>query len=166
MLDGRALGALLQRRIDTRRVQREVLADAAVVDGDARVLAHEVLLVFGDVDVAEDRLQDALPGHRGLATRGIGERVAQILRDVLERPDVEVRGGALDGGVEIGDQRRHDRDLSAAAFPARRPKTVHSRRELPIMRFLPWVPPAISPQAKTPGSVVSACSEITRPPFW
>ena len=38
--------------------------------------------------------------------------------------------------------------------------------ELPTMRFLPWVSPTISPQAKTPASVVSACSEITRPPFW
>ena len=34
--------------------------------------------------------------------------------------------------------------------PARRPKTQHSRSELPIIRLRPCVPPAISPQAKRP----------------
>ena len=38
----RALGAGLQRLVDPRRVEREVLADAARVDGDAGVLADEV----------------------------------------------------------------------------------------------------------------------------
>ena len=166
MLDRRALRALFERRIDPRRVQREVLADLAVVDGDAGVLADEVLLGLGDRDVAEDRLQDALARYRRLATGGVGERVAQVLRDVLQRPDVEVRGGIRDGRVEIRRDDAHARALSAAARPARRPKTTHSSSELPIMRFLPWVPPAISPQAKTPSSVVSACSSITRPPFW
>ena len=37
--------------------------------------------------------------------------------------------------------------FSAAALPARRPNTVHSSSELPIMRLRPCVPPAISPQA-------------------
>ena len=54
MLDRRALGAVVQRIVDAGRVEREVLADAAVVDRDAGVLADEVLLVLGDVDVAED----------------------------------------------------------------------------------------------------------------
>ena len=41
--------------------------------------------------------------------------------------------------------------FSAAALPARRPKTVHIRgSELPIIRLRPCVPPAISPQAKSP----------------
>ena len=122
--------------------------------------------VLGHGDVAEDRLQDALAGHRGLAARRIRERVAEVLRDVLQRPDVEMRSGVRDRRVEIGRHDAHVRALSAAACPARRPKTAHSSSELPIMRFLPWVPPAISPQAKTPSSVVSACSEITSPPFW
>ena len=34
------------------------------------------------------------------------------------------------------------------------------------MRFRPWVPPAISPQAYSPSSVVSASVSITSPPFW
>ena len=42
MLDGRARGAVAQRLVDPRRVEREALADAAVVDGDAGVLADEV----------------------------------------------------------------------------------------------------------------------------
>ena len=166
MLDRRALRALLEGRVDPRRVEREVLAHLAVVDGDSRVLADEVLLVLGDRDVLEDRLQDALAGDGGLATGRFRERVAEVLRDVLQRPDVEMRRGVGDGSVEVGRHDGHARDLSVAALPARRPKTTHSSSELPIMRFLPWVPPAISPQAKTPSSVVSACSSITSPPFW
>ena len=72
-----------------------------------------------------------------------------------------------DDSVEVGGGRRaHRLAFSEAARPARRPKTTHSSSELPIMRLRPWVPPAISPQAYRPSSVVSACSSITRPPFW
>ena len=51
MLDGRALRTVEQRLVDPRRMEREALADAAVVDGDTRVLADEVLLVVRDLDV-------------------------------------------------------------------------------------------------------------------
>ena len=138
MLDGRALGPDLERLVDPRRMEREALADAAVVDGDPRVLADEVLLLFGDVHVAEDGLQDPLARDRGLARLRCGERIAQVLRDVLQRPHVEVRRSILDDPGEIrGGRDAHARALSAAARPARRPKTVHSRRLFPIMRFLP-----------------------------
>ena len=168
MLDRRARGAVAQPLVDPRRVQREVLADAAVVDGDAGVLADEVLLAVGDVDVAVDRLEDALAGDGRLAAARGGERVAQVLRDVLQRPDVEVRGGVLDGVLQIGGgiDCSFAPAFSAAVRPARRPKTTHSSSELPIMRLRPCVPPAISPQAYTPSSVVSASVSITRPPFW
>src|SRR5439155_21508118 len=63
MLDGRALGASLERSVNPCWMQGKMLADAARVDGDSRVLADEVLLGFGDGDVLEDRLQDALSGH-------------------------------------------------------------------------------------------------------
>ena len=102
MLDRRARRAVAQRLVDARRMEREVLADAAGVDGDAGVLADEVSVAVGDLDVAEDRLEDALPGHGGLAARGVLQRVAEVLRDVLQRPDVEVRGGVLDGVLELG----------------------------------------------------------------
>ena len=59
--------ARAERLVDPGRMEREVLADVAGVDGDARVLADEVLLLVGDVDVPVDRLQDALPRDRGLA---------------------------------------------------------------------------------------------------
>ena len=99
-------------------------------------------------DVPVDRLEDALAGDRGLAVACRRERVAQVLRDVLQRPDVEVRRGVLDGVLEIGRRDgAHALAFSAAARPARRPKTQHSSSELPIMRLRPWVPPAISPQA-------------------
>ena len=111
--------------------------------------------------------KDALPGDARLAPGGVRERVAQVLRDVLQRPDVQVGGGVFDRAVQIRiDCRAQLMLLSAAAFPARRPKTQHSSSELPIIRFLPCVPPAISPQAKRPSSVVSPSVSITRPPFW
>ena len=78
-----------------------MLAHAAVVDGDARVLADEVLLAVGDVDVAMDRLEHALAGHRRLERARIRERVAEVLRDVLQRPDVEVRRRVLDGVLQV-----------------------------------------------------------------
>src|SRR5205823_12913787 len=116
--------------------------------------------------VLDDRVQDPLTGNRGFAPLRLDERVAQVLRDVLQRPDVEIRRGVLDGVLEIRRDRAHRHAFSAAAAPARRPKTVHSSSELPIIRFRPCAPPAISPQAKTPSSVVSPCSSMTRPPFW
>ena len=105
MLDRRARGARLQRRVDPGRVEREVLADAAGVDGDPGVLADEVLLLVGDRDVPVDRLEDPDPGLRRLAVARRRERVAEVLRDVLQRPDVQVRGGVLDGSVEVGGGR-------------------------------------------------------------
>ena len=107
------------------------------------------------------------PGTERLAAGGVRERVAQVLRDVLQRPDVQVRSRVLDGALEIGvDRRAQLLLLSAAALPALRPKTQHSSSELPIIRLRPCVPPAISPHAKRPSSVVSPSVSITRPPFW
>src|SRR4029453_5772984 len=112
-------------------------------------------------------LEDADPGHGRLAVPRGGEGVAQVLRDVLQRPHVEMGGPILDRLGQIGARdRRHAFAFVAAFAPARRPKTTHSRRLLPIMRFRPCVPPAISPHAKTPSSVVSAVVSMTRPPFW
>ena len=148
MLDGRALGTGLQRGVNSRRMQGKMLTHAAGVDGDSGVLADEVLLGLRDGDVLQDRLQNALSGNRRLARCGIRKRVAQVLRDVLQRPDVEVRRRVFDCGFEIGDgDRAHALAFSAAALPARRPKTQHSSRLFPIMRLRPCVPPAISPHA-------------------
>ena len=124
-----------------------MLADAAVVDRDPGVLADEVLLVVCDGDVLDDRVEHPLARRRGLAGARRDERVAQILRNVLQRPDVEVGGGVGDDRLDIGGYGVHVLAFSAAARPARRPKTQHSSRELPIIRFRPCVPPAISPQA-------------------
>src|SRR5262249_34978188 len=154
VLDGRARGAVAQRVVDARRMEREALADLAVVDRDPGVLADEVALRVGDVDVPVNRLEHALAGDRGLAAARVGERVAQVLRDVFERPDVEVRSRLLDcvdqtasGNGDVGHLGTHPLAFSNADLPARLPKTTHSSRLLPIMRFRPWVPPAISPQA-------------------
>src|SRR6185312_6585714 len=103
------------------RVQGKMLADTARVDGDSRVLADEVLLALGDVDVLENRLQYTLSGHRCLPVRSIRERVAQVLRDVLQRPDIKVGRRVFDCSFEIGDGgRAHALAFSAAALPARR----------------------------------------------
>ena len=131
VLDRRARGAVAQRLVDPRRVEREALADAAVVDGDAGVLADEVLLAVGESTLRWIVSSTRLPGTRGLAVARGGERVAQVLRDVLQRPDVEVRRGVLDGALEVGgDVDAHAARLLAAALPARRPKTTHSSRRV------------------------------------
>src|SRR6266446_3733805 len=75
MFDGGALRACLEGSVNSGRMQGKTLADATRVDGDSRVLADEVLLALGDVDVLENRLQHALSGHRCLALGRIGERV-------------------------------------------------------------------------------------------
>ena len=137
MLDGRALGAVVEGLVDPRRMEREVLADPAVVDGDAGVLADEVSLLLGHLDVPEDGLEHALARDRGLGAGRLGEGVAEILRDVLERPDVEMGGGVLDDLLQIGGDGHQLLPFSAAASPARRPKTQHSSRELPIIRLRP-----------------------------
>src|SRR3954454_18177603 len=96
VLERGARGAVAEALVDAGRVERKVLADAAGVDGDPGVLADEVPLVVRDLDVAEDRAQDALPRDGGLAPGRVREGVAEILRDVLQRPDVEVGRGVLD----------------------------------------------------------------------
>ena len=102
----------------------------------------------------------------GRTGQSLGKRTLH-LRDVLQGPHVEVRGRILDGVLQVGgDVDAHALAFSAAARPARRPNTQHSRRELPIIRLRPCVPPAISPQANRPSMVVSERSSITRPPFW
>ena len=102
MLDRRARRAVAKRLVDARRVQREVLADLRVVDGDAGVLADEVLLAVGDADVPVDHLEHALARDRGLTVARSGERVAQVLRNVLERPHVEMCGRVLDCVLQVG----------------------------------------------------------------
>src|SRR5437660_1112783 len=82
MPDGGAGAAVPQTVVDPGRMEREVLADLRVIDGDARVLADEVLLAVGDVHVPVDHVEHALAGHRRLLVARGGERVAQILRDV------------------------------------------------------------------------------------
>ena len=157
MLDRRALGARLER---LRRSAPDGAGSARPRGrcrrrcpcpgrrGSSRSSAIETFLWIMS--------RHAPPRDRGLLVTGRRERVAQVLRNVLQRPDVEVRGRILDGAVEVGvDGGRHALAFPAAARPARRPKTQHSRSELPIMRLRPCVPPAISPQAYTPSSVVS-----------
>jgi len=53
---------------------------------------------------------------------------------------------------------------SAAANPARRPKTSRSEREFPPNRFAPWSPAAASPAANSPASEDFAVSASTRMP--
>ena len=79
-----------------------MLADPGVVDGDTGVLADEVLLRVGDADVAVDRLEDAAARNGRLPLERGAERVAEILGDVLQRPDVEGGGRILDGVLDVG----------------------------------------------------------------
>ena len=126
MLDRRPLRPVEEGLVDPRRVQREVLADPAVVDRDTRVLTDEVLLVVRDRDVPDDRVEDAPSRHRGLALARGDKRVAEVLRDVLERPHVEVRGCVLDGLLQIGGDSVHRFLPSSVGAPA--PTTSPSPR--------------------------------------
>ena len=142
---------------------------------EAGVLAAEVLVRSNRRPAGGDDL-------RNDGVRNGGIRVASVLRHarvVHDDGGAPARERACVGGAEpasrTGDEHRaaveadlvaHAFAFSAAAAPARRPKTTHSSSELPIMRFRPCVPPAISPQAYSPSSVVSASASMTRPPFW
>ena len=105
------------------------------------------------------------PTSRARAPR---ERVAQVLRDVLQRPDVEVRGRVLDRVLEVGrsvvvlmpalsprrpcrrgGRRRSTRAASCPSSGCGRACRRRSRRTRTALR-----------------RVVSPCSSITRPPFW
>ena len=142
------------------RRRREQVEPRAVLDEEERDLAAAHV---------RSRSQARLPVAAAPVPGGVDQ-----LRFLLQE-----RGDGVDVAVRLRHELLHQlrielrrrvahapRLLSAAALPARRPKTTHSSSEFPIMRFLPWVPPAISPHAKTPSSVVSACSSITSPPFW
>ena len=135
VVERRAHRPVVERLVDPRRVEREVLADAAVVDGDPGVLADEVVLALRHLDVLEDRLEDALPGDRRLLAGRVRERVAQVLRDVLQRPDVEVRRGILDRLLDVGLDRAHagtlpsisaHRSAIASGSTGSRPKSTSS----------------------------------------
>src|SRR4029453_18185190 len=135
------------------------------------LLVFEVL-VGGDRRAARggDLGHDVVRDRRGpAAPLGLDACVVDAPRRAAGRECARI--GGTEPAAGPGDERDpivepDHAALSAAAVPARRPKTVHSSRLLPIIRLRPWVPPAISPQAKRPGSVVSPCSSITRPPFW
>ena len=96
-----------------------------------------------------DRLEDAAARDRGLAVARVGERVAQVLRDVLQRPHVEVRGRVLDRVLQIGVVSIVIQLLafSDAALPGAPSEDDAFEQVLPIMRLRPCVPPAISPHA-------------------
>src|SRR5580765_6570690 len=150
VLQRRALRTGLQRFVDARRVEREVLADTAGVDSDARVLADEVVLVVGDLDVLDDRVEHALARDRGLPLLCVDERIPQVLRDVLQRPDVEVRRCVLDRLLEIRCDDAHARtnpsiSFQCSAMPSgstgSRPKSTPS---LEAQRATSNTPPAAS----------------------
>src|SRR5215213_7696626 len=83
-------------------------------------------------------VEHALARNGSLARTGGVQRVPQVLRDVLQRPDVQTSRRVLDGAREIRlDRRQAAFAFPAAARPARRPNTQHSRSELPIIRLRP-----------------------------
>ena len=99
MLHRRARGPGSEGLVDLRRMERKALADPAVVHRDPGVLAHEVLLGVGNVDIPLDRLEDALArDRRSRPARRSARR--EVLRDVLERPHVQVGGDVLDGAAQ------------------------------------------------------------------
>ena len=97
-------------------------------------------------------------GRSVVVVDNLSTGVRELVPDEAEFHELDVRdtvaleklmaSGNVDGVLQIGcGDGAHALAFSAAALPARRPNTTHSRRELPIIRLRPCVPPAISPQA-------------------
>ena len=167
MLDRRALGARLQRLVDPRRVEREVLADAAGVDGDAGVLADEVLLVVGDLDVLR-----IVSSTRCPATTSRAGRVARARRaGPAGCPSAPRRRGA-----RRRPRRACWRSVATSCSCARLLRRGRARRggrtrstraaSCPSSGCARACRPRSRRRRRGPRRVVSPCSSITRPPFW
>jgi hypothetical protein len=112
-----------------------------------------------------DRLEDALARDRRLLLARRRERVAQVLRDVLQRPDVEVRGRVLDRLLQVG--RRPCSCLAFSAAPARAAAEDDALEQRVAHHAVAPVRAAGDLAARVDAlerrlGVVS----ITRPPFW
>ena len=138
-------------------------------EAEARLLGLEVVRERNPADLCGDGLcRPRIPtGSVGLDARIVHDdtRSTRCERTRVRRAEPTTAAGD-EHNLMVETNLVHAFALSAAALPARRPNTQHSRSELPIIRFRPCVPPAISPQAYRPSSVVSPWSSITSPPFW
>ena len=109
-----------------QRVLDTIIRNVDIADDQKTLVCQDTGIAVYYCRVGEHFPLHPAPRLRGLQLTGVRQRVAEILRDVLERPDVEVRRGVLDNLPEVDcGGRRHPFAFSAAAVPALRPKTVH-----------------------------------------
>ena len=89
MLLGRALAAAADRFFHCRAVELDVVADGDVVNGDAGVLAEQVLGALGDRDILHHGAEDGLAGGVGFLAQQPLEALLDVARQQLERADIE-----------------------------------------------------------------------------
>jgi hypothetical protein len=85
VLERGALDALLHGGRHTRQVERAVVTDLEPEDDRAGVLADEVGVALGDLDVLEHDVEEAQGGLVGLGGASVSERLLEIWRQQLER---------------------------------------------------------------------------------
>ncbi len=96
MLARRALAAAPDRALEVDPGDLDAAADGHVVDGDAGVLAEEVLGLLGDADVGDHRAEHALRGRIALRRGQAREALLHVRRQDLERAHVELARDLLD----------------------------------------------------------------------
>src|SRR5438270_6135568 len=96
MLLGRALAAAADRLLKRKAVDFDTAADPDVVDGNAGVLAEEIVGVLGDRDVVDHGGEHALRARVALVCRERLKTLLDVGRQHLQRPDVELLRRFLD----------------------------------------------------------------------
>ena len=106
MLAGRALAAFAQCRFKRDSVDLDATPDRDVVDGNARVLAQQIVGRLRHGDVANHRAQHVSRGRDGFARRQRGETLLDVVGQDLERADVELTRSLFDS-LRIDVHRNH-----------------------------------------------------------
>ena len=96
MLARGALDAAADRGLERHAVHVDVAADDDVVDRDAGVLAEQVVGALGHRDVLDHRREDRLGGAVALAGVEPLEALLDVVRQHLQRADIEELGRLLD----------------------------------------------------------------------
>ena len=136
MLLGGALAAAADRFLHAGAVELDVAADDDVVDRNAGVLAEQVLGALGDRDVLDHGAEDGLAGGVGLLHQQPLEALLDVVRQQLERADIERLAQLLDfleielHGDVLKDQRHARNDQQHRERLAKAP-VVEPAVELP-----------------------------------
>ncbi len=96
MFLGGALAAAADRLFHARAVQLDVSADGDVVDRNAGVLTEQIVGAFGHRDIFDHGAEDGLASRVGFFHQQPLEALLDVVRQQLERADIERLGELLD----------------------------------------------------------------------